>query len=195
MGFEVELKFRVDHPDDLRRRLDQRGSWADGPVDHEDLYFAHPGRDFASTGEAFRVRGAGDSNQITYKGAKRPGSVKTREEIEVDFAAGLAARGDLRAILERLGFVAVTTVRKRRTSYRLVESGRELTVTIDEAEGLGTFAEVETLVANEGDLTAGQEAVVALGRALGLIEVEPRSYLRMVLEASGRLAANPPGQT
>ena len=195
MGFEVELKFRVEHPDDLRQRLAERGILAEEPVDNEDIYFAHPSRDFAASGEAFRIRGEGTSNQITYKGSKRPGPTKTREEIEVGFAEGLAARGELQTVLERLGFVAVATVRKRRTSYHLEEAGQALTVTIDQADGLGDYAEVETLVENEGDLAAGQGAVMKLGQALGLSEVEPRSYLRMVLEASGRPAGNPPGQT
>ena len=195
MGFEVELKFRVDHPDDLRQRLAERAALIEGPVDHEDIYFAHPSRDFAVTGEAFRIRGEGDSNQITYKGSKRPGPAKTREEIEVEFAAGLATRGELQTIFERLGFAAVATVRKRRTSYHLTESGRDLIVTIDHADGLGTFAEVESLVATDDDLEAGQAAVVALAQTLGLTDVEPRSYLRMVLESSVKQTSNPSGQT
>ena len=199
MGFEVEQKFRVADPVDLRRRLEQRGATATGPVAHEDLYFAHPGRNFAATGEAFRIRGEGEANLITYKGAKRSGPAKTREEIEVEFAAGAAARGDVRAIFERLGFAVVATVRKRRTSFDLVVDGRPMTVTADEAETLGHFAEVETLVGgdgeSDGDLGAAERAVLALAAELGLTAVEPRSYLRMILEAAGQLGANPPGQT
>ena len=195
MGFEVELKFRVADPADLQRRLADRGGAAEAAVDHADLYLAHPARDFAATGEALRIRGEGALNRITYKGSKRLGPTKTREEIEVDFAAGLEPRADLQRVFERLGFTVVATVRKRRTSYHLDVGGRALTVVVDQVEALGDYAEVETLVAAEADLPAAQAAVVGLAHELGLTEVEPRSYLRMVLEKSGQLPRNPPGRT
>lgn len=195
MGFEVELKFRVADPADLARRLGERADAVDEPVDHEDTYFAHPSRDFARTGEAFRIRREGDENKVTFKGAKHAGPTKTREEIEVDFAAGPTPHADLRRLLERLGFSAVLAVRKRRTSYRVTLEGRAMTVVVDRAEGLGDFAEVEALVADDGDLAAGQAAVRELAGQLGLEAEEPRSYLRMLLEATGRLAPDPPGQT
>ncbi len=86
---------------------------------------------------------------------------------------------------ELLGFRPVAVVRKRRTEYHLEYEGRPMIVALDLAEGLGAFAEVETLVEAESDLPEGQAAVLALAGELGLVEVEPRSYLRMVLEAAG----------
>ena len=195
MGFEVELKFRVADPGQLARQLADRAGAPAAPVDHADTYFAHPSRDFAQTGEAFRIRTEGDANRITYKGSKRTGPTKTREEIEVDFAAGSGSRQDLQLVIERLGFAVVATVRKRRTSYHLDRDGRAMTVVVDQAGTLGDFAEVETLVETEADLAEAQGAVVALAHELGLVEQEPRSYLRMILENSGRLPRNPAGQT
>ncbi len=195
MEFEVELKFRVPDPVELGRRLADRGAIVEATVAHEDVYFAHPSRDFASTGEAFRIRGEGDANRITYKGPKWSGPTKTREEIELEFAAGLELRGELRLVFERLGFGVVATVRKRRTSHRLGVGGRSMTVAVDEAESLGNFAEVETLVDVEADLGSAQNAVLDLARDLGLTELESRSYLRMILEKSGKLARNSSGQT
>ncbi len=58
-------------------------------------------------------------------------------------------------------------------------------VVLDRAEGLGDFAEVESLSEERG-LAEAQEAVLALARELGLTEVEPRSYLRMLLERGPR---------
>jgi len=195
MGFEVELKFRVADPVALGRLLADRGGASSGPVDHEDVYFAHPSRDFASTGEAFRIRGEGLENRITYKGPKRSGPTKTREEVEVDFADGMATRKDLLRVFERLGFSVAASVRKRRTSYELEAGGRTLTVTVDHLEALGDFAEVETLVDAEADLGPAQESVMALAGELGMTEAEPRSYLRMLLEKQGVFPRNPPGQT
>ena len=195
MGFEVELKFRVADPLELGRRLADRGATVEAPVAHEDVYFAHPSRDFASTGEAFRIRGEGEANRITYKGPKWSGPTKTREEIEIEFAEGLESRGELRQVFERLGFAVVATVRKRRTAHQLRVGGRELTVAVDEAESLGDFAEVEALVDVEADLGPAQNAVLDLARDLGLTELESRSYLRMILEKSGKLPRNSYGQT
>jgi adenylate cyclase class 2 len=195
MGFEIEIKFRVADHDALRRRLADRGSEPESTVDHEDAYLAHPSRDFAVTGEAFRIRGEGASNRITYKGPKLGGPAKTREEIEVAFAEGDEARAQLARAFELLGFRPVAVVRKRRTEYHLESEGRPMAVSLDLAEGLGAFAEVETLVEAEADLPAAQQVVVAMGRELGLTEIEPRSYLRMVLEGRGLLPRNPPGQT
>jgi adenylate cyclase, class 2 len=195
MGYEVEVKFRVTDHADLERRLADRGVVPEGTVEHRDAYLAHPSRDFARTGEAFRIRGEGDLNRITYKGAKLGGPTKTREEIEVEFAEGLEARQQLTRAFELLGFRVVAVVAKRRSECHLEYQGRPMVVALDLAEGLGSFAEVETLVEAEADLPEGQKAVLGLAGELGLSEVEPRSYLRMVLEASGTLVRNPAGQT
>jgi adenylate cyclase, class 2 len=195
MSFEIEVKFRVADHADLQRRLSKRGLSPEATVEHQDAYLAHPSRDFAQTGEAFRIRAEGILNRITYKGAKLGGPTKTREEIEVEFAEGSEAREQLGRAFELLGFRPVAVVRKLRSEYHLEFQGRPMVVALDQAEGLGTFAEVETLAETETDLPEAQKAVLELAGELGLVEVEPRSYLRMVLEAEGRLGRNPAGQT
>src|SRR3974377_2350927 len=88
MSFEVEVKYRaVDH-DQLVQRLVEMGAITAEMVDHEDIYLSHPAQDFAQTGEAFRIRRLGQENRITYKGPRRSGPTKTREEIEIPVAAG-----------------------------------------------------------------------------------------------------------
>ena len=195
MGYEVEIKFRVADHAEVERRLAERGIVQVGTVEHRDAYLAHPSRDFAATGEAFRIRGEGESNRITYKGPKLGGPAKTREEIEVEFAEGAEAHSQLGRVFERLGFRAVAEVKKRRSEYHLEYQGRPMAVALDLAEGLGAFAEVETLVEAESDLAEGQRAVLGLAAELGLVEVEPRSYLRMLLESRGVSGRNPAGQT
>jgi adenylate cyclase class 2 len=182
MGYEVELKYRgVDH-DALARALAALGAESLGTVEEEDLYLNHPARDFARTNEAFRLRRVGDDNRITYKGPKEAGPTKTREEIEIPFQPGDEGREHLARLLDRLSFRRVAVVRKRRTSFRMTFHDREATVTLDRAEGLGDFAEVETLADGRDDLPRAQAAVLELAAKLGLTEVEPRSYLRMLLE-------------
>jgi adenylate cyclase class 2 len=185
MGYEVEIKFRdADHAA-IERRLMALGAAAGKLVEQEDVYLAHPARDFAATGEAFRLRRDGPRNRLTYKGPKHAGPTKTREEVEVGFDAGAVAREEMSRLLGALGFRPVATVRKTRTTFHLVREGRPMEVVLDRAEGLGDFAEVEAL-ADDHNLADAQDAVLALARELGLAEVEPRSYLRMILERDAR---------
>src|SRR5918998_918084 len=88
MSFEVELKYRTDDHIGLAEKLAALGAAASAPVSQEDVYLSHPARDFAATNEALRLRRVGKSNRITYKGARRTGPTKTREEIEIPFAEG-----------------------------------------------------------------------------------------------------------
>ena len=189
MSFEVEVKYRaVDH-DHLVQRLVQMGAVAGEAVDHEDIYLNHPARDFAQTGEAVRIRRLGQENRITYKGPRRSGPTKTREEIEIAVAEGPDEFRQLLTLLENLGFRPVATVRKRRASFHLTFHEHELEIALDTAEGLGPFAEIEALASGEADLPAAQQAVLTLAGTLGLTEVEPRSYLRMVLENQAAVPA------
>jgi adenylate cyclase class 2 len=182
MGYEVEVKYRsVDH-DQLRSRLEARGAAASYTVVQKDTYLSHPSRDFSLTNEALRLRRIGTENRITYKGPRRSGPTKTREEIEIPFADGDEAFGQLSQLFANLGFQPVATIRKSRTTFHLTEQLCKIEVAIDRAEGLGDFAEIEALAATESDLPAAQAAVLAVANQLGLTEVEPRSYLRMALE-------------
>ena len=192
MNYEVEIKFRVPDHDALRARLAALGGVAGVELQQEDRYLAHPSRDFAETGEAFRLRRVGDANRVTYKGPKRGGPTKTREEIEVPYADGPEALEQMAAVFARLGFRPVAAVRKVRVPFQIRHRGRDLEVVLDRAEGLGTFAEVEAIAADDADLAAAQGAVLDLAAALGLAEVEPRSYLRMTLD--GGIGPNPAGR-
>ncbi len=183
MGYEVEVKYRsVDHAL-LERRLIALGAARSHSVRQADIYLKHPSRDFAMTGEAFRVRSVGVENRITYKGPRKPGPTKTRKEIEIRFADGEEAASQLLGLFDLLGFQPAATVRKSRTSFVLERAALSLEVVLDRAEGLGDFAEIETLAPSEADLPAAQAAVLALAAELALTEVEPRSYLRMTLES------------
>ncbi len=182
MSYEVEMKFRSADHDRLRRLLLDRGAEEQPAVEQEDAYLQHPSRDFAQTHEALRLRRIGPENRITYKGARRPGPTKTREEIEIAFDGGEDAFRGLARLFDNLGFRPVGTIRKRRTSFHLDRPPHAMEVALDRAEGLGDFAEIETIARSEDDLPAAQADVLALADELGLEQVEPRSYLRMFLE-------------
>ncbi len=185
MGYEVEVKYRGVDRETLIKKLDALNAQGGPTSVQEDAYLKHPSRDFAQTNEAFRIRRVGASNYITYKGPRQPGPTKTREEIEIAFAPGDETYHALVRLLHSLGFQPAATVRKTRSVYAIRFGGCDIEVAIDDVEGLGTFAEVEVLVANDEGLAAAQTAVLALSRELELVQVEPRSYLRMVLERLG----------
>src|SRR3954466_6244760 len=112
MSFEVEVKYRtVDHAR-LVERLTALGAEAEAEVTQEDAYLGHPSRDFGQTNEALRIRRIGESNRVTYKGPRRGGPTKPREEIELGFDAGDPAFEQLLRMFTNLGFRPVTVVRK-----------------------------------------------------------------------------------
>jgi adenylate cyclase, class 2 len=191
MGYEVELKYRLVDYDQLERRLSERGAAREPEITQEDVYLSHPSRDFAVSNEAFRIRRIGTDNRITYKGPRLSGPTKTREEIELSVRSGEVAFIQLLRLFENLGFRPIATIWKSRTPFRLTQEGRAVEVVLDRAVGIGNFVEIEALAATESDLPAAQAAVLTLATELGLTEGEPRSYLRMSLEAQEDQAAAP----
>jgi len=189
MSYEVEVKYRLANAAQLERRLAERGAARQPVIVQEDTYLSHPSRDFALTNEALRLRRVMEENRITYKGPRRRGPTKTREEIEISIAPGDAAWHGLFHLFEKLGFRPVATIRKTRTPFHLTVERHDIEVALDQADGLGDFAEIETLAATEIDLPAAQAAILAVADQLGLTEVEPRSYLRMALDAQRQATA------
>ncbi|MEQ8849766.1 class IV adenylate cyclase [Botrimarina sp.] len=179
---EVELKFPLGDRADFAARLATLGAVLGSTIEQVDAYYNHPARDFAQTDEALRLRSVDGEDRLTYKGPKLGGAARTREEIELPLAAGTA--GGWADVLDRLGFRRVATVSKRRTLYRL-DRGRTYELSIDDVQGLGLFAEIETL-AEPADSHAAADDVARLAAELGLSDPEPRSYLELVLANSER---------
>jgi adenylate cyclase class 2 len=179
---EIEQKFAHADFSALERRLQARGARVG--VDHieTDHYLNAPDRDFARTDEAFRLRQIGSTNWLTYKGPKQASPVKVRLELEVPLPDGDQAAADHLRLLTLLGYRPTAVVRKRRRHYHLEQEGFDLTVCLDEVDGLGRFAEVEVL-AEEEQADRAAAVVKALALDLGLTELEPRAYLRLVLAA------------
>jgi adenylate cyclase class 2 len=152
-------------------------------VNDADHYLNAPDRDFAKTDEAFRLRRVGPSNCLTYKGPKQPGAVKVRTEIEVPLADGDRVADDMLRLLVSLGYRPSAVVRKHRRHFHLDRGGFLLTVCLDDVESLGRFAEVE-IVAPPEQADQARTVLSALVADLGLnlADLEPRSYIRMLLE-------------
>ena len=187
---EIEQKYaRVDF-DRLARQLQALGAGPPVVHDEADHYFNAPDRDFARTGEAFRLRRIDQTNLLTFKGPRHPGAIKVRRELEIPLPPGDEAAGQHAELLVLLGYRPVTIVRKRRASYSLQREGFEFQVCLDDLQGVGHFAEVEVL-APPGDAERASAALARLADELGLGEVEQRSYLNLLL---AHRAAEPAGQ-
>jgi adenylate cyclase class 2 len=177
---EVEQKYRVESHEAVLKCL-QAMKAIELPVETQcDIYLRHPCRDFATTGEAFRIRQVNDSAVVTYKGARLPGIVKTRVETEVALAD--KTDGEWLQILLALGFCEAARVRKRRRSFRISFRTETFTVALDTVESLGSFIEIEAIVTDRSSLSRIQKDILELAKQLQVDQVEPRSYLRQLLE-------------
>lgn len=182
MSIEVELKFRVADVSSLERQLAALGFERPQTVEQADVYYAHPGRDFARTDEALRVRQVGEHNYFTYKGPKLDAATKTRREIEIALSDGSTVLSDAGQFLQALGFKPVAEVRKTRRHGAVAWQGRQVEVSLDWVEPLGDFVELE-IVAGQAETAAARDCILALANELGLHDTERRSYLELLLEA------------
>ncbi|WP_460165866.1 class IV adenylate cyclase [Thermostilla marina] len=194
MQLEVEQKFYVDDWPALEAAVTAvvsettgRASAAIAPDEvreEEDLYFAHPARDFRRTDETLRLRRIGERNRITYKGPKIDAETKTRHELELPLADGAESASQWRELLERLGFRPVASVKKRRAKFRFETAGFPVEISLDEVAEVGRFAEIE-IVTDDTRFDEAKRVLADLAARLGLSRQERRSYLSMLLAARG----------
>ena len=168
MSLEVELKAPCR---DCERKVLGLGARFVKSEEQEDVYYAHPGRDFRKTDEALRIRSvkrtdkAGSGLVITYKGPKMKSDLKERREIEFDVG------GQAYELLEALGFRKAFTIRKRRSTYEL----DGLTVCCDLVEGLGEYVEVESK-----DMADREKIIKTLGKIGVADETTTDSYSQLL---------------
>ena len=169
--FEIELKAYCDNPDKIINNILSADGIFINTENHEDLYFNHPGKDFAVTDEALRLRKIDDKSVITYKGPKLAGFVKTRIEEET----GIDDFGKVREILLHLEFKEVLVVNKKRDVYKL----NDITICIDYVNGLGVFIELEIM---SGNRDWAEKELLLIAEKLGLTIFEKKSYLELLLD-------------
>lgn len=168
----IEVEVKAPAGPGTVRAVEERGRRR-GVEEQEDVYFRHPCRDLAEADEALRVRRTDAGASLTYKGPRRGGETKTREEVEVAVDGAESAR----AVLEALGFEPLPPVRKTRTRYEV----GDWTVCLDEVEGLGSFVELDQVVEPAADVDALEAEALDLLDELEAGDPEPRSYLELLL--------------
>jgi len=169
---EVEVKFRSPGNEAVEKALVRLGAKKLSEGVMEDLYFAHPNKDFGKSDEALRLRKMGEGAELTYKGARMAmQNTKAREEVTLKSDNPLA----IQRILERLGFKEAYVVRKSRTTYQL----DKLRVDIDNVDGLGEYVELEVMTESP---ERSSELMETARKELALDKVEPRTYLELLIE-------------
>lgn len=182
MGFEIEIKVRVEALEPIEAKLIENNAELIADQDEHDVYYNAPHKDFAETDEALRLRYVNNQKCgkimppcITYKGPKvgREG-FKAREEIIVDLSSG----EEFAVLLEKIGYIRTAAVDKHRKIYRVPNA----IVTLDEIPGVGVFSEIEAdAELSEDEAVAVIDKIAEMAGIVG--ERLTKSYLEIVLEA------------
>lgn len=142
---EIELKAQYDSSKrpELEQYLKEQGFREVCCFTQQDEYFNHPERDFQKTDEALRIRREQHDNEavrccLTYKGANDSSIGQSRRELETR----VEDEHKMRQILLALGFRSAAEVKKRRKEYKK----EDLTVCLDELDGLGNYIELEVVL-------------------------------------------------
>ncbi len=141
VAIETEAKLKVESHGEVRARLEEAGATRVGRVLETNAIFDDAGRTFLVADKGLRVRrvdaidGPPPQATLTYKGPKRAGDLKSREEVELTVSDAEAAR----AFLTALGFLETLTFQKRRETWVLGDCHVEM----DELPHLGCYVEIE----------------------------------------------------
>jgi adenylate cyclase class IV len=175
MGRNVEIKASVRDVGALRQRASQMATSAPSELEQDDTYFT-----CVNGRLKLRAFGDGTGELIFYRRAGAVGPKTSYYEVVPAHAPDL-----LRHALGR-AWGEAGRVRKRRTVYMI---GRTR-VHIDQVEGLGTFVELEVVLAEGEDEASGVREARELMAALGIAETSliDRGYVDLLTDAaSGRL--------
>lgn len=141
MTRETEIKISLEDAGvalpAIRERIESKGFQIHKPrVFERNLVFDRPDGSLQSARQLLRLRDAGGEGKLTFKGVPEPGRHKSREERETV----VENFGEMRVILQRLGYAVAFVYEKYRTEY--AHPGTDGTITVDETP-IGYFLELE----------------------------------------------------
>ena len=131
---EIEVKFKISDPEEIRKKLKKMGAISKGSVNEKNITFDDPERDFGNDVKMLRVRDDGKVT-ITYKGKPKEGKFKKRREIEI-LSDNYEASVEL---IKSLGFKPAWSYQKIREGWLLGETY----ITIDKLPQMGYWMEIE----------------------------------------------------
>ncbi|WBB48487.1 class IV adenylate cyclase [Verrucosispora sp. WMMA2044] len=158
---EVEVKYRVADLPALETALAARGAVLSTPVVQDDQAYARVGWEYGQSkiGMPFaRLRTQRGRHLLTVK------TPVANEQSCVEHETEVADRDQMHAAIQQLGFYPTVRIRKTR---RTAELGR-MSLCLDEVDGIGSFLEIERIVA-VGE--AGEEVQADLHRFAVALEV------------------------
>ena len=172
MAVEIEAKMKVDDLEAVRNRLKAAGATLIGDFLEKNLFFDTDDRSLLTADEGLRLRltqnlaTSEHVNTITFKGPRKHGQLKSREETEVN----VDNFDNAATLLGCLGYVRVLQFEKRRESW----SFRSCKVELDTLPHLGTYVEIEG---------PQDEAVMAVREAMQLTHrpLVRSSYIAMLM--------------
>lgn len=143
MADELEIKFKLVRPDDLRRRLGLAGGICRGSVFERNQLFDYADGRLRAAHSGLRVRVAeaaagGAAAEVTLT-LKKPLAAAPDLKHMAEYETGVADHSGLIAILDGLGLRPVLSYEKRRETWTLADC----TVTLDELPQLGWYVEIE----------------------------------------------------
>jgi len=165
MYIEIEAKLKLDSFKGIEKRLKALDAEFLRERLHTDAYFDDGKSSLRKSDSALRLRrqriGRKEQVVITYKGPRRRGRFKQREEIQ--FGVSDASRAEL--LLNALGYKKAIVFQKRRRVWHY--GGCE--VALDELPLLGSFIEIEG---------PNEKAISRVQKKLGLCDLPhiPESY-------------------
>jgi adenylate cyclase class 2 len=174
---ETEIKLAVPDSKFARRLLSAAGFRVSRPrVFETNTVFDTPRRSLRKAAALLRVREAGGTNTLTYKGRPVAGRHKSREELELEIPDARV----MAAVLGRLGFEAASRYQKYRTEFR--QPRRSGVIMLDETP-IGVFLELE----------GTEHWIDRTARKLGFEEIHyiTASYGRLYLEWCRRQRVKP----
>jgi adenylate cyclase class 2 len=131
---EIEIKFRLSDPDEIRRQLKSVGAVLNGKVFERNVTFDDAAREFGNDMNMLRVRDDGHIT-ITFKEKPRDHRFMKRREINLkteDFQKSID-------MIKSLGFLPVWSYEKHRENWIL---GKTL-ITVDRLPFIGDWMEIE----------------------------------------------------
>jgi len=139
MAIETEIKFRIDDPAGLAKRLEKAGFRLETPREFEsNVLYDTPDRAMRARTEILRIRHYGERWVVTHKRLPDVGPAEDRHKHRVETETTVGDGDVLAGIFESLGLVAVFRYEKWRSEW----SDGEGHCVIDETP-IGNFAELE----------------------------------------------------
>ncbi len=160
---EVEQKFRIINPSQIRSRLRSLGARLHHKGREKNALYDYRNQ-LRRKSSILRLRQINGRGILTFKGPRLKSRFKKRIELELSVKAS-----KIRSLLRRLGFREIARYQKYREEYALSSKAH---IMLDHLQGSGWFVEVEA--------PADQIMKIASKLKLGQKDRENRSYLEMV---------------